>query len=277
MNLKKTSTVGREHSELVTNEGQLSFRYGDHRIQFLRVDRKPGLKSKKVTVKVLPDGFVEVVAPKSVNDQELVGIVRKRGAWILGQLKDGEAEANNDRLAYVSGSTHRYLGSQYLLKVTVGKYEQESVKLRRGHFEVRVNYSQPSRVETALKRWYEVKAREVFERRLEACLQQTPWVEKCPSIRLMWMEKQWGNCSPEGNLTLNIDLVKASSLCIDYVLLHELCHIAEHNHSDRFYKLLSQVMPNWMDVKERLDVYADSWINEINPLLGPFDSTHNKD
>ncbi|SQB29505.1 Protein of uncharacterised function DUF45 [Citrobacter koseri] len=57
-------------------------------------------------------------------------------------------------------------------------------------------------------------------------------------------------------LTLNPWLVKASSECIDYVLLHELCHVAEHNHSEEFYRLMGQVMPGWEKVKKRLDGMA---------------------
>src|SRR5690554_7939176 len=69
----------------------------------------------------------------------------------------------------------------------------------------------------------------------------------------MAMKKQWGSCSNKGNLMLNPHLVKAPKECIDYVILHELCHIAEHNHSERFWRLLTQVMPNWKEVKAKLD------------------------
>jgi predicted metal-dependent hydrolase len=64
-------------------------------------------------------------------------------------------------------------------------------------------------------------------------------------------------------LTLNPHLVKAPRDCIDYVLLHELCHIAEHNHGERFYRLLSQVLPNWATVKKRLDTRAEVFLNDV--------------
>jgi predicted metal-dependent hydrolase len=75
------------------------------------------------------------------------------------------------------------------------------------------------------------------------------------------MKKQWGSCSPAGVLSLNPHLVKASSLAIDYVLLHELCHLRFHNHSDRFYRLLDRQMPGWKEVKERLDGMAQLLLN----------------
>jgi len=73
---------------------------------------------------------------------------------------------------------------------------------------------------------------------------------------------KWGSCSPKGNLMLNLHLVKAPKECIDYVILHELCHIAEHNHGDKFWRLLGQVMPHWKEVKVKLDGMADLYLNE---------------
>ncbi len=77
----------------------------------------------------------------------------------------------------------------------------------------------------------------------------------------MAMKKQWGSCSTRGSLMLNPHLVKAPKECIDYVILHELCHIAEHNHSDRFWRLLTQVMPHWKEVKAKLDEMAELYLN----------------
>lgn len=82
------------------------------------------------------------------------------------------------------------------------------------------------------------------------------------NFRVMAMKKQWGSCSTKGNLMLNPHLVKAPKECIDYVILHELCHIAEHNHSERFWRLLTQVMPNWKEVKAKLDDMAEMYLNE---------------
>ncbi len=75
------------------------------------------------------------------------------------------------------------------------------------------------------------------------------------------MRTQWGNCSPSGVLTLNPHLVKAPTICIDYVILHELCNLVEYNHSERFYQLLNQVMPDWSKIKNQLDMMANKLIN----------------
>jgi len=82
-----------------------------------------------------------------------------------------------------------------------------------------------------------------------------------PAMRLQTMKVQWGSCSPAGRLTLNPHLVKAPRECIDYVLLHELCHLKEHNHSRKFYMLLERHLPQWRRKKERLDELADMVLN----------------
>ena len=76
------------------------------------------------------------------------------------------------------------------------------------------------------------------------------------------MRKQWGSCSPKGVVSLNPHLVKAPRDCIDYVLVHELAHLKEHNHSKRFYGLLDRNMPDWKSRKGKLDGLADLLINE---------------
>jgi len=103
---------------------------------------------------------------------------------------------------------------------------------------------------------YKARAREVFAIRLSAMLEQALWVSDSPPLRILTMQTQWGSCSPNGRVTLNPNLVKAPRECIDYVILHELCHLAEHNHSERFYRLMGQVMPDWEKTKKRLDGMA---------------------
>lgn len=79
---------------------------------------------------------------------------------------------------------------------------------------------------------------------------------------MLRMKKQWGSCSPNGRILLNPHLVKAPRECIDYVLVHEICHLKEHNHGSKFYKLLDQMLPGWRSIKARLDGMAELLLNE---------------
>lgn len=237
------------------------FYYGDEWIPFFR--RASKSTAQKVVIKVKPDCTVEVLAPAESSDQEVLKAVRKRGRWVYEQLRDFRQQLEHiTPRNYVSGESHYYLGKQYVLKVEVNPHLPRSAKLLRGQIQVSIRENEPERVKLALEEFYKARAKELFQKRLDAVLEQALWVEQRPPIRVLTMQTQWGSCSPKGRITLNPLLVKAPRECIDYVILHELCHIAEHNHSERFYRLMGLVMPNWEAVKQRLDRMAGRVFNE---------------
>ncbi|QIL90939.1 DUF45 domain-containing protein [Microbulbifer sp. SH-1] len=239
-----------------TESGQtMSFRYGDEQITFERVKRAQA--TGKVLIKVHPDCRVIASAPDAADSEAVLSAVKKRGRWIYEQLRDfrKQLEFTTPR-KYISGESHYYLGKQYLLKVIETPDQVQGVKLLRGRLEVSLRTKNADKVKELLTDWYKARAKETFAKRLDAMLDQALWVIERPPLRILTMQTQWGSCSPNGRITLNPLLVKAPRECIDYVILHELCHIAEHNHSERFYRLMSQVMPKWEKTKERLDGMA---------------------
>ena len=175
---------------------------------------------------------------------------------------------------YVSGETQFYLGRRYVLKVLIDSEQVPNVKLTRGKLNVTLKHeidqdntrglenNRMVNVKLLINQWYQHKAKVIFHERLNSMLFKATWVTGIPSFRVMAMKKQWGSCSTKGNLMLNPHLIKAPKECIDYVILHELCHIAEHNHSEKFWRLLTQVMPNWKEVKAKLDDMAELYLNE---------------
>ena len=231
------------------------FVYGDETIVVQCALRQ--VVKGRILIKVHPDCRVVASVPPGTPELDVISALKKRGRWIYQQLRDfREQQTHIVPRQYVSGESHYYLGKQYQLKVTEDAAVTQKVKMLRGRLEVTVRHKSAERVKAVLVEWYRERARDVFQRRLDLLIPQTLWVSERPPIRLRAMQTQWGNCSAKGCLTLNPWLVKASSECIDYVLLHELCHVAEHNHSEEFYRLMGQVMPGWEKVKKRLDGMA---------------------
>lgn len=244
------------------SEQQHVIMYGDEHIRFTREPRR--LAISRVLIRVHPDCRVVVSAPKSASDEEMLNAVKKRARWIWQQLQTfSKQQEHVFPRCYMSGESHFYLGRRYVLKVVEDDKSVQQVRLWRGKIEVTIRKKSPEKVKELLQVWYRDHAREVFSRRLEILLPQALWMRARPPVRLLAMQTQWGSCSPQGRLTLNPHLVKAPKECIDYVLLHELCHIAEHNHSKRFYRLMNQVMPGWEPVKARLDGMADIFLNDF--------------
>lgn len=225
--------------------------------------------ARKVTIKVHPDQRVLVTAPDDAPMAMIEAAVTKRVRWVWQNIQ-AFAQQTEHVLPkrYVSGETQFYLGKRYVLKI-VSDERYIGVKLNRGKLNVSVAHktmdedsaTRASEIKQMVDHWYQQKAAAVFAERLQALLPKTTWVTDMPSFRIMSMQKRWGSCSRQGKLVLNPHLIKAPKECIDYVILHELCHIAEHNHSERFWRLLTQVMPNWKEVKARLNGMAELYLN----------------
>jgi len=245
-----------------------SVRYGEHALPY-QIKPRQGT-SAKILIKVHADQSIEVSAPVGAAIDDVQQAVKQRARWIYTQWRGfAEQRAHVSPRQYVSGETHYYLGRQHLLKVLIDPEQATrigKVKLLRGRLHVYLPQAsddpiaQSMQVKQLLDHWYRQRADIVFSQRLDALMPQLIWLNQRPTLRLMVMRTQWGSCSPQGVISINPHLVKAKRDAIDYVLLHELCHLAEHNHSERFYRLLSQIMPNWQIVKAQLDAKADDFL-----------------
>ncbi|MFT7561970.1 MAG: putative metal-dependent hydrolase [Flavobacteriales bacterium] len=216
----------------------------------------------KVAIHVHPDGSVQVDAPNGAQASDIKQAVLKRARWIVKHVNAiEEQQLHVLKREYVSGETHFYLGRRYQLKVL--KRKDESVKLIAGKIVIATHDKSPEYVRGLLSSWYQTRCCEVFKRRLIAVADMLTWTKGLvPKWKVTEMRKQWGSCSPKGVVSLNPHLVKAPRDCIDYVLLHELAHLKEHNHSKQFYALLDRNMPDWRSRKTKLDGLADLLINE---------------
>ncbi|MFZ5550404.1 MAG: M48 family metallopeptidase [Pseudomonadota bacterium] len=233
------------------------FAYGDEVIDFT-LHRQPARTVRRVAIHVEPDGRVLVDAPESAAVADVVRAVKKRARWISRHVAAARARrAHVLPREYVSGESLHYLGRRYRLKVVVDSGSAASARLRGAFITVTVPERAASTIRPALEAWYRERARALFNERLAAVAAPLRWVRQLPPTRLQRMTVQWGSCSPAGRITLNPLLVKAPRECVDYVLLHELCHLLHHNHSPAFYRTLDRHMPDWRAVKSRLDQMAE--------------------
>lgn len=242
------------------SEGQHRVAYGDEQIVFT-LRGQPSRVTSRIAIHVEPDGRVEVDAPQSMQLADVLAAVRKRSRWIYQHVIAARARfAHVLPREYVSGEAIHYLGRRYRLKVTVEAEAKAGVCLRGGFLVVVTPSGEPLIIRSALDAWYRHSARQVFMRRLNVVAERLTWVRELPPIRLQFMRRQWGSCSPAGRLTLNPWLLAAPREAIDYVLLHELCHLKYHNHSKAFYEVLRRNMPDWKVIKSNLDERAEAYL-----------------
>jgi predicted metal-dependent hydrolase len=224
--------------------------YGDRKISFeLHRNGRSRLK-----IVVTPELVVEVFAPYDAIEDQVLSAVRKKAPWISQKL---------DKLAsyhplpapkqYISGETLIYLGKQYRLHVEEG--QKQPAKLTGRYLSVRVeNRSRRQDVKRAVEKWYRKRSHHILGRYLEKC-QAITHRHGLPAPKLMIrdMKRRWGSCSTAGRITLNLKLVQVPVHCIEYVIMHELCHLKHHNHSKDFYALLTRCQPDWRKRKAALD------------------------
>ena len=212
---------------------------------------------RRLSISVHPDRRVMVLAPAECSLADVLARVQKRAAWITRQrayFKQFHPLPHEKR--YVSGETHLYLGRQYRLKIQSAA--ADSVKLAGSYLLVATaNCHDAAQVKQLLDDWYRNHAKSIFHTRLLQCLDDAPSLRMLPpAILIRRMSKRWGSCTKTGNILLNLDLVKTPLYCIEYVIMHELCHLRIHNHSPGYYRLLSRCMPDWEKRKTRLDSYV---------------------
>ncbi len=211
-------------------------------------------RRKTYGIRVYPDGRVQISAPLRASQADIAEVVLKRAAWIV---KHQQKFQTNPRPTvqsrqYVNGEMYRYLGESYTLEVVQGR--PENVTLSDKHLIVTVTQADDMRRTAALiDRWYRQQAAHLFAERMAVCFPQVAFMGVAmPPISLRMMKSRWGSCSSNGKVTLNIKLLSAPLDLIDYVILHELCHLKELNHSMRFYALMDRVLPNWRECRKRL-------------------------
>ena len=208
----------------------------------------------RLRITVQPDKSIVAKAPLDHSMEEVRAKLEKRAPWMIQQLEyfDQYHPILPDR-QYISGETYYYLGRQYRLKVTAGS--ENDVKLI-GKFFV-LTTTRPENLERKqqiLQDWYTRHARVFIQNRAMLFVDRLIELSaKTPEIKYRRMNKRWGSCTPSGVITFNTELIKAPTHCIDYVVLHELCHLVHEGHSAKFYHLLDILMPDWKKRKERLE------------------------
>jgi len=211
-------------------------------------------KRKRLSVTVHPDLQITAKAPAGYGLEVIRKRLEKRASWIARQLDFFEQfQPLPTERKFVSGETHYYLGRQYRLRIRPG--EKARVRLIGRFFEMELpDTGNREKARALMLDWYSAHAKDLLSRRLA---QYVPTFERMgavvPEVRYRRMKKRWGSCSGKSVIMLNTELVKAPIHCIDYVIIHELCHLLYPHHDRKFYHLLGRILPDWEKRKERLE------------------------
>ncbi len=213
------------------------------------VIRTSRIKTADVRVE---EGAVSVVVPKTLESERISQILDDKCLWIRNKIYLHREASPISTKDYVSGESFSYLGRNYRLKVNRGHFKP--VKLVQGRLVVTVpkGKEQPHMIRNALVRWYKYHA----ELRLqEKTKRYSEIIGVEPSgVGIRSFKSRWGSCSSKGRIDFNWKIIIAPNRMVDYVVVHELCHLKHHDHSSRFWKCVESVVPDCLEVKEWLKV-----------------------
>lgn len=201
------------------------------------------------------DGAVSVVVPIDLPIERIDSLLKEKRQWIKDKIVlHRQAEPVGEK-QFVSGEAFSYLGRNYRLKVEKGAFQP--VRLIAGRLVVSMpeGKEQPYMIRNALVRWYKRQAEQKLAEKVE---RYAPLAGVEPAgIGIKSFKSRWGSCTVKGKLEFNWRVMMAPNRCVDYVVVHELCHLKRHDHSPEFWKEIKRVIPGYEDCKEALKLEAE--------------------
>lgn len=202
-------------------------------------------KRKTLSIRIEEDGSVVVKAPSFLTEKEIEQFVIKKQEWILVHMKDIlEQKKLKKEIRFESGTVLPYQGEDLILEVLPVEPGKKTEIIRtKKHLFVCTEQTQSHEIHQILMEWYLEEAKKELAERLTyyaKIMSLTP-----AKLTLRDAKTRWGSCSSKGNIMLNWRLILTPPDVIDYVIVHELCHLKEMNHSKAFWELVEEVIPDY--------------------------------
>ncbi len=212
-------------------------------------------RRRSLSITVSPVKGITVRAPFRTPVNSIEKYVREKSAWIEKHIQRFSGLKRISRLQFTDGETHLFLGREMKLKVLPA--ERPFVRLTDNYIEAGVfNPLDEKGIKIILERWYREKAYDIISDRLKEILEINRKHGFDPAgFTIRSLKSRWGSCNSKGKITFNTQLVKLNKIYIDYVIIHELCHLKHHNHGKDFYKLLEEIVPDYKSIRKNLRDY----------------------
>lgn len=199
-----------------------------------------------------PDGRVHLSAPESTGEDQLRLFILSKWVWLMEKREKATLCHIQPKRRYVSGEAHYYKGQLYRLKVDICPDELQRVAVEGDYLVVKCR-----RWENAaplLTEWYRTRLKELIPPMLDRWCKRL--AIELPSYEILQMAKRWGSCNQQTrHIIFNLELAKKPIECIEYIVAHEVIHLVERTHTDRFFRLLDTYIPKWEKLKDDLNEF----------------------
>jgi predicted metal-dependent hydrolase len=208
-------------------------------------------RRRTIALEVTPDAILIVRAPHRVSKTTIEEMIQQKSAWILRKLDEMKQRPASPSYEYAEGEMFLFLGRAYPLRIV----ENGNMKIERSD-RLYVSSELKPDIRNRIKRWYIEEARKEIPARCMWFSMKTGHVPA--SIRISDARQRWGSCTHKGGLNFSWRLIQAPPDIVDYVVVHELVHISQPDHSRKFWKKVEEILPDydrrrkWLRENERL-------------------------
>ncbi len=226
----------------------------DYTVDIIRTNRK---KTASISIS---GKYVKFVVPSGISEKEKNDILDSKKSWIMSKLKEKDLVSTKCPAKYVNGELFPYLGRKYPLAVVLGN--ENSIKLKRGNLNIFISKNEKNLNQLAKKillEWYFSKAKKLLTQKTDMFCERIGVMPK--RIIISDYKSNWGSCSNKGDIRYNWRIIMAPNKVIDYLVIHELCHLIEHNHSKSFWQYVSIYCPNMKESRNWLRKFGSNLID----------------
>lgn len=210
-------------------------------------------KRKTFALTIHPDQSILLKVPMRAREKDINDFLKKKSLWIDKQLDFFKQFKYIPQVKeYISGEKLLYLGRRYMLKVVKGN--EDLIMLKSGIIILTTTKDRKNTKhnEEMVTKWFVKRAEKIFEERFDKMIEKFDY-DVIPDLSIRKMSKRWGSYHSKGKVLLNPILIHASKRSIDYVIVHELCHVKHQNHSKEYYMFLESKFPKWELEKHKLE------------------------
>jgi predicted metal-dependent hydrolase len=210
---------------------------------------------RSLELRLYPDRRIEVRVPLRTSMADIEAFLASKARWLQRRLDDmAITKPESAPPGYRQGDAHLFMGQRYPLALVSAR--RSLTTLQQGQLTLLTpEPDNPARVAEQLGRWYRRQADAVFSTMID---RHFPYFaergHERPALRVRSMKSRWGSLSSRGYINLNLELIKTPATAIEYVVVHELCHLEHMNHGAGFRDLLSRRLPDWQQRKRDLNL-----------------------
>jgi predicted metal-dependent hydrolase len=198
-------------------------------------------RRKTISLHIKEDGRVVIYVPYHTPKGEIEGFIKEKESWVIKKISEKERSIKETEKAFIPGEKFLYLGESYPLEIGDTRYRGLPLKLSFGKFILDKDRLEEAR--DLFIHWYKREAKEKIEGRLHYFSNRLQLFPK--GLKITSAKYRWGSCSRDSRLSFSWKIIMAPLSVIDYVLIHELVHIKEKNHSKRFWTYLETILPDY--------------------------------